>query len=93
MSEDQIAQDREEAEGVKTCPRCRGTWPAGRSHCLACGASLADVPARPPPEDPHAVTINWRVLDALSPESSRGEPGQAEPPPAKSKGRWWEFWR
>lgn len=92
MSEVQNDQEEQRADLVKTCPHCRGTWPAARTHCLACGANLADVPARPPLEDPHAGGINWRVLDALSPDDSGPEEAD-ESPPREGKGRWWEFWR
>jgi hypothetical protein len=93
MSEDRVEQNGQEAAEVKTCPHCRGAWPASRTHCLACGASLADVPARPPVENPHSGPINWRVLDALSPDRDEGKEAEDALPPKEGKGRWWEFWR
>jgi hypothetical protein len=78
---------------VKTCPVCRGTWPATRSHCLACGASLANVPARLPQEGQQPQTINWRFLDELSPEESTTRDGSGAQEAERSKRKWWEFWR
>jgi hypothetical protein len=62
---------------VKTCPSCGGTWPAARTHCLACGTSLADVPAQPPEETRPDAPFDWRWLDAMARE--HGE--EAGPPP------------
>ena len=81
------------ADEVKTCPACRGTWSAVRSHCLACGASLADVPARAPQEGRQPQRINWRFLDELSPEESTGREGPDAQGAERSKRKWWEFWR
>ena len=59
-----------EAREVKTCLACGGTWPATRSHCIACGASLEGVPARLIEEKNAAEELDWGWLDALSPDSS-----------------------
>lgn len=54
---------------VKTCPSCGGAWPAARSHCLACGASLAGILAHLPENESHDAPFDWRWLDALVQET------------------------
>ena len=55
---------------VKTCPACGGTWAATRRHCIACGASLEDVPARVVEEGASGEKLDLGWLDALSSDSS-----------------------
>jgi predicted amidophosphoribosyltransferase len=57
-----------EAREVKTCPACGGTWPATRRLCIACGTSLESVPARMVGEGTAAEKLDWRWLDAFSPD-------------------------
>ena len=92
---DQQAKDSGPGD-VKTCPSCGGTWPAARTHCLACGASLAGIPAHPPEHEPHDMPLDWRWLDAIAQEE--GEEAAAPPvagpePPggtaAKKRGPGW----
>jgi hypothetical protein len=82
--------DKQQLEGseatggaVKTCPACGGTWPADRRHCLACGASLAEVPSRAADEAAGPQEINWAVLDAMSPEEGGSRAETRTAPPAK----------
>jgi hypothetical protein len=71
MDEQVTARPETGAEEIKTCPRCGGMWPATRGHCLACGMSLAGVPARAAEEAPPAEEIDWGWLDASAPEESQ----------------------
>ncbi|MGD9147733.1 MAG: hypothetical protein PVI80_19365 [Anaerolineae bacterium] len=50
----------------KTCPACGGTWPSDRRNCLACGANLESVPARPAGEELGQEPLNWAWLDAMA---------------------------
>lgn len=80
MDEQQADGHKGETGAVKTCPACGGTWAASRRHCLACGASLADVPSMVAEAVTGAQEINWAVLEALSPEGDAGSgPGTARP--------------
>jgi hypothetical protein len=63
-------QAEAEAKEVKTCPVCGGTWPAARRNCVACGASLEDVPARLTGEATSTEEIDWGWLDILPPEGN-----------------------
>jgi hypothetical protein len=77
-------QQQESAE-VKTCPACGGTWPSDRRNCLACGANLESVPARPAGEEQGPEPLNWDWLDAMAgedtPSSAPEVAGDAEQRP------------
>lgn len=79
-------------EQVKTCPVCGGSWPATRPICLACGADLAQVAARPAAEQAGRESFDWRWLDSLASEDEEvpSSPGKSEREP--STGPWWKFW-
>lgn len=53
---------------TKTCPACGGTWPSDGRTCLACGANLESVPARPASEGQGPEPLDWRWLDTLGTE-------------------------
>lgn len=72
MDEQQAEGHKGETDEVKTCSACGGTWAASRRHCLACGASLADVPSMAVGAATGAQEINWTVLEALSPKGDAG---------------------
>ena len=57
----------------KTCPACGGTWPSDRRNCLACGANLESVPARPASEGQAQEPLDWAWLDALADEGTASE--------------------
>jgi len=61
-----MPEQKTETNNVKTCPNCGGTWPADRRHCIACGASLADVPQA----EALAPAEPWSWLDHVSQEES-----------------------
>jgi hypothetical protein len=61
---------------VKTCPACGGTWPSERRNCLACGASLEEVPARPAGEEPETEPLDWTWLDAMAQDGPASETSQ-----------------
>lgn len=82
-----------ESEAVKTCAACGGSWPASRSHCPACGSSLANVTAQPRADTPTAEEFDWRWLDALAPEEEQGPNSRPEAQAGPSKRAWWQFWR
>ena len=69
---------------TKTCPACGGTWPSDRRNCLACGARLDMVPARPAAEEPGQEPLTWAWLDAMAEEgapSDTPEPADDEQKP------------
>ncbi|MBN1887008.1 MAG: hypothetical protein JW850_03425 [Thermoflexales bacterium] len=57
----------------KICPQCGGRWPAERSRCLACGASLAEA-GPGAAEGGGEEEIDWSWLDATAPQAGRAEP-------------------
>ena len=65
---------------TKTCPVCGGTWPSDRRNCLACGARLDMVPARPAAEEPGQEPLTWAWLDAMADEGTP-EPADDEQRP------------
>ena len=84
-----MTEQDENGDKVKPCPACGGTWPADRTTCLACGANLEPVPARPSSKAPKGEPLNWRWLDALAPEDEPEKAPEEEP----SEKKWWQFWR
>jgi hypothetical protein len=58
---------------VKTCLMCGGTWPSYRRNCLACGANLESVPARPVAEGQGQDPLDWTWLDAMAEEGETPE--------------------
>jgi hypothetical protein len=58
---------------TKTCPACGGTWPSDRRNCLACGANLAPVPARPAGEEQQREPLSWAWLDEMADEGTPSE--------------------
>jgi hypothetical protein len=84
-----MSEEQQDQSKVKTCPACGGTWPADRRACLACGASLESVPARPAEEDQGPEPLDWRWLDALA----RDDDAQEAPAEAETDRKWWQFWR
>jgi predicted amidophosphoribosyltransferase len=77
---DQLPNRRE----AKTCPACGGVWPPDRRACLACGADLRSVPARPTGAEQGEEPIDWRWLDALAEE---GDPAAGPPAPGCERSR------
>ena len=65
-----MAKKQQEGIDSKTCPGCGGTWPSDRRHCLACGANLESVPARPAGEKQRQEPLNWAWLDAMADEGT-----------------------
>lgn len=84
-----------ESVEVKTCSVCGGTWPAGRPHCPACGASLTNIAARPPADAPGTgpEEFDWRWLDAMAPEGDEHPQARDEDKDTRDRGSWWKFWR
>ncbi len=54
----------------KTCPACGGIWPSDRRNCLACGANLESVPARPASEGQAQEPLNWAWVDVMADEGT-----------------------
>lgn len=61
------------ASAFKICPHCGGRWPAERSRCLACGASLAEA-RQAPAKGASQEEVDWSWLDAAEPQAKRAEP-------------------
>ena len=57
-----MAKQPSESTDVKTCPACGGTWPADRRHCLACGASLGEVPPQEMGASAASREINCKIV-------------------------------
>ena len=68
-----MAEQQQEMADSKTCPACGGTWPSGRRNCLACGANLESVPARPAGEELEQEPLDWAWLDAMAGEGAASE--------------------
>lgn len=68
-----MTKSEQSSVDAKTCPACGGTWPADRRNCLACGANLGMVPARPAGEERQREPLNWAWLDAMADEGTPSE--------------------
>lgn len=75
-------------DAFKSCPACGATWPAGRPHCLACGAVLTQVEPIPAEEMARrrAGSLDLRWLDAwgekrVAKEGAELHPTAAPEPP------------
>ena len=68
-----MTEQQQEMADTKTCPACGGTWPSDRRNCLACGANLESVPARPTGEELEREPLNWGWLDAMADEGTASE--------------------
>jgi hypothetical protein len=66
-------QQQQEMADIKTCPACGGTWSSDRRNCLACGANLKSVPARPAGEELEQEPLNWAWLDVMAGEGTASE--------------------
>ena len=74
-----MTKQQQESAHAKTCPTCGGTWPSDRRNCLACGASLELVPARPASEGQAQEPLSWAWLDAMADEgTASGAPEPAD---------------
>jgi hypothetical protein len=76
-----MTEQEGERGDTKTCPACGGTWSLDRQFCLACGAKLDMVPARPADEAQGQEPINWDWLEAKADEGTASEatgPADAE---------------
>jgi predicted amidophosphoribosyltransferase len=68
-----MTEQEAECGDTKTCPACGGTWPSDRRFCLACGANLDAVLARPAGEEQEQEPLNWAWLDAMADEGTASE--------------------
>jgi hypothetical protein len=78
-----MTEQKSERGEAKTCLNCGGTWPSDRRNCLACGANLESVPARPASEDQGQQPFDWTWLDAMAEEGPHS--GTAEPVAGEEK--------
>lgn len=91
MSTDASRPDQ--ADKVKSCPECGGTWPSSRPICPACGTGLGSVAARPSAELEGEGEFDWQWLDALAPEEGEHPETGDRPEAEHPKRPWWQFWR
>jgi hypothetical protein len=73
-----MTKSEQSSVDTKTCPVCGGNWPSDRRNCLACGANLGMVPARPPGEEQLRKPLNWAWLDAMADEEMPSETPEPE---------------
>ena len=79
-----MAEQQQGSAQIRTCPACGATWPSDRRNCLACGANLESVPARPAGEGKGQEPLSWDWLDAMAdegPDSGTAEMGDDEQKP------------
>lgn len=73
-----MAEQQQGSAEIRTCPACGGTWPSDRRNCLACGANLESVPARPAGEGEGQEPLSWTWLDAMVEEGPASGTAEAE---------------